>query len=132
MPASRQPAARSHQPAKCQPPAKQEPLPQALPPIKRLGTKAHWQRAPYMVLAGSLGLGSALLLSTMPPAAFTPGLALLLLLCSSASFAVPDVMLDATVAERCRLRPALTAVPTAQRHYSRQPPAAVRRGQRGN
>ena len=67
------------------------------------------QRAPYMVLAGSLGLGSALLLSTMPPAAFTPSLALLLLLFSNASFAVPDVMLDATVAERCRLRPDLAA-----------------------
>ena len=67
------------------------------------------RRAPYMILAGSLGLGSALLLSTMPPAAFTPRIVLLLLLCSSASFAIPDVMLDATVAERCRRRPDLAA-----------------------
>ena len=67
------------------------------------------RRAPYMIIAGSLGLGSALLLSTVPPTAFTPRIALLLLLCSSASFAIPDVMLDATVAERCRRRPDLAA-----------------------
>jgi hypothetical protein len=65
-------------------------------------------RAPYMLLAGVLGVvgnGMLMLLPTSAPIAFVG----LLLLLSNVSFALPDVMIDATVAERAQRVPARTA-----------------------
>ena len=63
-------------------------------------------RSPYMFLAGILGVAANLLLTMLNPDAVGYAFAALLLLLANVNFAVPDVMIDATVAERAKTHPA--------------------------
>ena len=66
-------------------------------------------RSPYMFLAGILGVAANLLLTMLNPDAVGYAFAALLLLLANVNFAVPDVMIDATVAERAKTHPARAA-----------------------
>ena len=66
-------------------------------------------RSPYMLLAGVLGVAANLLLTILNPEAVGYAFAALLLLLANVNFAVPDVMIDATVAERAKTHPARAA-----------------------
>lgn len=65
-------------------------------------------RAPYMIIAGILGVVGNGMLMVMPASAASATAGLWLLL-SNVNFALPDVMIDATVAERAKINPARTA-----------------------
>ena len=65
-------------------------------------------RAPYMVGAGTLGVVAAFLLFSVS-AGLGAGLAATLLIGANLSIAMPDVMIDASVAERAKTHPRLTA-----------------------
>ena len=62
-------------------------------------------RSPYMLLAGCLGVIASTLLTFVPSEAMGYSFLALLLLMANVNFALPDVMIDATVAERAKLRP---------------------------
>ena len=66
-------------------------------------------RGPYMVLAGVLGIIASAWLAALPAAAFSASAAAVLLLFANVNFAMPDVMIDATVAERAKAAPKRTA-----------------------
>jgi len=66
-------------------------------------------RAPYMLIAGVLGLFALGMLTALPAATVSAPLAGFLLLLTNVNFAMPDVMIDATVAERAKVRPELGA-----------------------
>ena len=59
-------------------------------------------RAPYMLIAGVLGLFALGMLTALPAATVSAPLAGFLLLLTNVNFAMPDVMIDATVAERAK------------------------------
>lgn len=66
-------------------------------------------RAPYMVFAGIIGVTATSLLTVVPATGLPHAMYGLLLFATSLNFAMPDVMIDATVAERSRQRPEYAA-----------------------
>ena len=66
-------------------------------------------REPYMFFAGIVGVLSTVMISAVQPSAVAPTVCALLLLLININFAIPDVMIDATVAERSKQRPELAA-----------------------
>eukprot|EP00966_Prymnesium_polylepis_P199837 4631272-Prymnesium_polylepis.1 len=67
-------------------------------------------RSPYMILAGVLGVGAMAFVTLFDgTVASNYPLACAVFLCSNLNFAMPDVMIDATVATRGRERPELMA-----------------------
>lgn len=66
-------------------------------------------RAPYMLVAGILGVIATMLLTVVPTGMMTYQMGAMLFLLVNVNFALPDVMIDATVAERCKSRPDLAA-----------------------
>ena len=66
-----------------------------------------YHRRPYILFAGCIGVVAVLLLAMSSSIDVT--MAALLLLFANLSMAMPDVMIDATVAERAKLRPDLAA-----------------------
>jgi hypothetical protein len=62
-------------------------------------------RGPYMLLAGFLGIVGSLSLAATPESKFSLFTAGLMLLFCNVNFAMPDVMIDATVAERAKVAP---------------------------
>eukprot|EP00854_Cymbomonas_tetramitiformis_P030539 gene30539-38191_t len=62
-------------------------------------------RSPYIAFAGTVGVLSFLTLSLVPTEQFVVFVALFV---ANLSIAMPDVMIDAAVAERCRAQPRLT------------------------
>lgn len=64
------------------------------------------KRTPYMIIAGIFGVLSATGLWILPP---SPHLAAMLIVCVNFSIASPDVMVDASTAERAKIYPNLTA-----------------------
>lgn len=66
-------------------------------------------RGPYMLLASLLGVIASFWLAITPTCSLTVCSAALLLLFCNVNFSMPDVMVDATVAERAKLAPERTA-----------------------
>tara|TARA_B100000513_G_scaffold186693_1_gene108595 strand:- start:51 stop:1694 length:1644 start_codon:yes stop_codon:yes gene_type:complete len=66
-------------------------------------------RSPYIFIAGTVGVASALFLVGLPASAMTPALAALLFLLFNFNVAVADVMIDATICERTQERPDMAA-----------------------
>jgi hypothetical protein len=66
-------------------------------------------RAPYVMLAGIVGTLSTTLLVFLPASTMSADVLAGLLLMINLNFAMPDVMIDATVAERSKQRPHLAA-----------------------
>ena len=66
-------------------------------------------RSPYMLIAGALGCMALSALALLPTPLLSPMSIGLLLLLVNVNFAMPDVMIDATVAERSKRHPALGA-----------------------
>lgn len=64
-----------------------------------------FHRAPYMLIAGALGTFALTLLAILPPDAIGATMASVLFLLANMNFAMPDVIIDATVAERSKQRP---------------------------
>ena len=64
-----------------------------------------YRRGPYMIIAGVLGITASLLLAVLPAASLGAVIPAVLLLFSNVNFAMPDVMIDATVAERAKAVP---------------------------
>ena len=62
-----------------------------------------------MLLAGALGIAASLVLTLFDATLFAVPVAALMLFLCNLNFAMPDVMIDATVAERAKLRPDLAA-----------------------
>ncbi len=70
---------------------------------------AGYHRSPYMLIAGALGTFALSLLAFLPAAGVGTGAASVLFLLVNMNFALPDVIIDATVAERSKVRPELGA-----------------------
>lgn len=66
-------------------------------------------RSPYIVLAGVLGTIATLVLAVLPAEVMSFELVAIILLLMNVNFSMPDVMIDATVAERSQQRPELAA-----------------------
>lgn len=66
-------------------------------------------RGPYMLIAGVSGVIALCLLTALPKDLLTRVIVGCLFLLVNINFAMPDVMIDATVAERCKVRPELGA-----------------------
>ena len=62
-------------------------------------------RGPYMLLAGLLGIVGSCSMAATPESKFSLFTAGLMLLFCNVNFAMPDVMIDATVAERAKVAP---------------------------
>ena len=67
-----------------------------------------YHRSPYMIIAATLGMVGNLSLTVLPASA-PAALAGILLLLTNINFAMPDVMIDATVAQRAQAMPERTA-----------------------
>ena len=65
-------------------------------------------RSPYVLAGAVLGVSGTFSLLISPPGTYPPFIAIAMLMCNMNN-AIPDVMIDATVAERSRVRPDLTA-----------------------
>ena len=68
-----------------------------------------YHRAPYMQIGGVLGVVALLALTFLPLGVLTAFLVGSLFLLVNVNFSMPDVMIDATVAERSKVRPELGA-----------------------
>ena len=66
-------------------------------------------RSPYMLFAGIIGVISISAITVIPPGFLPPAMYGVLLMVININFSMPDVMIDATVAERSRQRPDLAA-----------------------
>lgn len=64
-----------------------------------------YHRGPYMLIAGILGVVASMTLAAFPAQAFMASTAAVVMLFSNINFAMPDVMIDATVAERAKVNP---------------------------
>eukprot|EP00965_Chrysotila_dentata_P215442 6188785-Pleurochrysis_carterae.AAC.3 len=61
-------------------------------------------RSSYLLLGAALGVSANALMAALPPAAIGAHLASALLLCAALNVALADVMVDATVAVKCRYK----------------------------
>ena len=93
-------------------------------------------RAPYMLFAGVVGVAATVALTALPPGAIGVELLACVFLLINVNFAMPDVMIDATVAERSKVRPEFTAelqAPDAPRPATTSvPPGRKARGRRSS